>query len=53
MTFVNFLLGFVAAVLLLFVVGKTDPPMSKEHHRNVTIAFVAVVALIIALNIIY
>lgn len=53
MTFVNFLLGIVAAVLLLFVLGKTDPPMTRDHRVCVTVAFVAVVALIIALNIIY
>lgn len=49
----NILLGIVAAVLLLFVVGQTKPPVapiSKEQRVGSTIAFVAVVALIIALN---
>ena len=53
MTAINIVLGIVAAVLLLFVVGETKPPMSKERHQNITLAFVAVVALIIALNVIY
>ena len=46
----NILLGIVAAVMLLFILGETKPPMSKEHRQSVTIAFVVVVALIIALN---
>lgn len=53
MTALNILLGIVAFVLLLFVVGETKPPMSKERHQNITLAFVAVIALIIALNVIY
>ena len=53
MTAINILLGIVAGVLLLFVVGQTKPPMApitKEQRVCSTIAFVAVVALIIALN---
>ena len=49
----NILLGIVAGVLLLFIVGQTKPPMApitKEQRVCCTIAFVAVVALIIALN---
>lgn len=42
----NILLAVVAAVLLLGVIGERD----KEKHQNITIAFVAVVALIIAVN---
>lgn len=42
----NILLAVVAAVLLLGVVSERD----KDKNRNITIAFVAVVALIIALN---
>lgn len=42
----NILLAVVAAVLLLGIIGEKD----KAKHQNVTIAFVAVVALIIALN---
>ena len=53
MTAINIVLGIVAAVLLLFVVGETKPPMSKDRRQNITLAFVAVVALIIALNVIY
>lgn len=46
----NILLGLAAGILFLFVVGKTNPPMSKDQHQNVTIAFVAVLVFIIALN---
>lgn len=42
----NILLGLVAAVLLLGVIAERD----KEKNKNITIAFVAVVALIIAVN---
>lgn len=42
----NILLGLVAAVLLLGVIAEQD----KDKNQNVTIAFVAVVALIIAVN---
>lgn len=42
----NILLAVVAAVLLLGVLGEKD----KAKHQNITIAFVAVLALIIALN---
>ena len=43
---INILLAVVAAVLLLGVLGEKD----KSRHRNITIAFAAVVLLIIALN---
>ena len=49
----NILLGIVEGVLLLFIVGQTKPPMApitKDQRVCCTIAFVAVVALIIALN---
>lgn len=46
----NILLGLVAGVLLLFIVGETNPPISKEKRDNVTFAFGAVVLLIIAVN---
>lgn len=42
----NILLAVAAAVLLLGVIAEKG----KEKNRNITIAFVAVVALIIALN---
>lgn len=42
----NILLGLVAAVLLLGVIAERD----KDKNKNITIAFVAVVALIIAVN---
>lgn len=42
----NTLLGVVAAVLLLGVVAEKD----KDHNCNITLAFVAVVLLIIAAN---
>lgn len=43
----NFLLGIAAAILFLGVVAEQD----KEAHKNITIAFVAVVGLIAVLNI--
>ena len=43
---INILLAVVAAVLLLGVIGERD----KERHLNITFAFMAVVALIIAVN---
>lgn len=46
MIIVNVLLGIAAAVLLLGVIGESD----KDRHQNVTIAFVAICALIFALN---
>lgn len=42
----NILLAVVAAVLLLGVIAEKD----KEKNKNITIAFTAVVLLIIALN---
>ena len=42
----NILLGVVAAVLLLGVIAERD----KARNEHITIAFVAVVVLIIALN---
>lgn len=44
----NILLAVVAAVLLLGVIAEKD----KDKNKNITIAFTAVVLLIIALNII-
>lgn len=49
MTAINILLGVVAAVLLLGVIAEKD----KERNRNITLAFVAVVLLIIAANTIF
>lgn len=42
----NILLAVVAAVLLLGVIGEKD----KDKNKNITLAFGAVVLLIIALN---
>lgn len=44
---INILLGIVAGILFLGVVAEKD----KEAHKNITIAFVAVLALIATLNI--
>ena len=49
MTAINILLGVAAAVLLLGVIAEKD----KERNRNITLAFVAVVLLIIAANTIF
>lgn len=47
MTIANTLLGIAAGVLFLGVVAEKD----KEAHKNITNAFVAVLALIAVLNI--
>lgn len=52
MTIANILLGVAAAILFFFIVGETKPPMSKERHQSITIAFAAVLMLIAVLNII-
>ena len=46
MTIINIILAVVAAVLLLGVIAEKD----KDRNQNITIAFVAVVLLIIAFN---
>ncbi len=46
----NILLGLVAFICLLFIIGETKPPISDRKREHITIAFVAVVALIIAVN---
>lgn len=45
----NIILGIVAAVLLIGVIGERD----TQKQRSVTIAFVAVIVLIIAANIFF
>jgi len=45
----NILLGVVAAVLLLGVLGEKD----NQRHQSITIAFAVVVALIICMNTIF
>lgn len=52
MLIVNILLGFVAFSLAAFLIGNTNPPMSKEKHRDLTVAFVAVLIFTLAVNII-
>lgn len=42
----NILLGIVAGILLLGVIAEKD----KEKNKNLTIAFVGVLAFIIAVN---
>ena len=46
MIMLNILYGVVAGVLLLGVIAEQD----KEKNKNITLAFVAVIALIIATN---
>ena len=48
--FLNILLGLAAAVAFLFTIGDTKPPMPKERRQSATLAFVALILLIIALN---
>jgi hypothetical protein len=47
MTIANIFLGIAAGVLFLGVVAEKD----KEAHKNITIAFVATLAVITVLNI--
>lgn len=49
----NALLGVVALVCLLFIVGEANPPISDKKREHITIAFVALVLLIIAINTIF
>ena len=46
MILLNILLGLIAGVLLLGVIAEKD----KEKNKNITIAFLALVALIITAN---
>lgn len=46
MIVLNIILGLVATVLLIGVIGETD----RTKQQNITIAFVGVLALIIAAN---
>ena len=47
---INILLGLAAGICFLLTIGETKPPMPKERRQAATIAFVVLVALIIALN---
>lgn len=49
----NTLLALVAFVCLLFIVGETKPPISDRKREHITIAFVALILLIIAVNTIF
>lgn len=53
MTLINIFLGFVAFVMLLFIIGETKPPISDKKREHITIAFAALVLLIIAINTIF
>lgn len=48
MIVINILLALVAAILLIGVLGEKD----KERHRNITIAFVAVLLFTLCMNMI-
>ena len=52
MTALNILLGVLAFVCLLFIVGEPKPPISDRKRGHITTAFVAIV-LIIAANTIF
>ena len=47
----NILLGVAAAVAFIFAIGD-DPkqPVSKERRKTATVAFVALLLFIVALN---
>lgn len=49
----NIVLGIIAALTFLFVLGGiVDKDMNEKKHRNLTLAFIAELIFIIALNII-
>lgn len=48
---INILLAVVAFILLLYIIGNFNPPISKEQRKYITVAFVAVLAFILLLNI--
>lgn len=49
----NILLGVAALVCLLFIIGEAKPPISDKKRECITIAFAALVVLIIAVNTIF
>lgn len=49
----NIILGVVSFVCLLFIVGETKPPINDKKREHITIAFVTLVLLIIAINTIF
>lgn len=53
MTALNIMLGVAAFVCLIFIVGEPKPPISDKKRGHITIAFVALVLLIIAANTIF
>lgn len=49
----NIVFGFIATLTFLFVLGGiVDKDMNEKKHRNLTVAFIAELIFIIALNII-
>lgn len=53
MTPINILLGIAVFVCLIFIVGEPKPPIGDKKREHITIAFVALVLLIIAANTIF
>lgn len=53
MTALNILLGVAAFTCLIFIVGEPKPLISDKKREHITIAFVALVFLIIAANTIF
>ena len=50
MVALNILLGIIAFMLFVFVVGETNPPMNEEKRRTLTIMFAFLLAFILLLN---
>lgn len=46
----NILLGIIAFVLVVFVIGETKTPMNEEKRRTLTIMLAFLLAFILLLN---
>ena len=48
---INILLAVVAFILMIYIIGNFNPPISTEQRKCITAAFVAVLAFILLFNI--
>lgn len=53
MILLNLLLGAVAFICFIFIVGEANPPISDNKRNQITIAFVVLVLFIIAVNTVF
>lgn len=52
MIILNTLMGIAAFILLMFIIGETNPPMTDAKRRDLTIAFTGLLAFILFFNIV-